>query len=356
MKAKDAATQMETPKFKKTMMKTFQFAEIHFKWNAMIRTNLLIYQKFTLGLFLNIAKGYRQDDKAVLKVSFVLSAFSLLIVYSNGYILYYIVEKYFNSNKKMLFALKEKRELLAQRQLENSSKKKKVVEHDTVDADDSVMELKPNSKISKSKDKRQVKITKKRKIHQIAPNGRKTNIVSNKNNSKSKANKAKVLKNKKNSKNTKPVTEVKPIEKKKTDKSDIFPDSLSIFNALQPYHFYSRHYYAIRYVLKPTIFSASVTILYSMPIITLMLMFAGFVIDFYLGLKNYIFKKPLNNKSIVVENGIFILVSLVFTIFVFNGDSSVNTKNLTMGYVVMGLIAAAFISLIVFKVKGKKAL
>jgi hypothetical protein len=125
LKAKDAATQMETPKLKKTIMKTFQFAELHFKWNAMIRTNLLIYQNFTLGLFLNIAKGYRQSDRALLKVSFVLSAISILVVYANGYILYYIVEKYFSKNKKMLFALKEKTELLALRQNEGGNKKKK---------------------------------------------------------------------------------------------------------------------------------------------------------------------------------------------------------------------------------------
>ena len=83
-------------------MKTFQFAEKHFKWNAMIRTNLLIYQNFTLGLFLNIAKGYKSTDKAFIKVSFVLSAISILIIYSNGYILYYIVEKIFKKNKNKL--------------------------------------------------------------------------------------------------------------------------------------------------------------------------------------------------------------------------------------------------------------
>lgn len=152
--------------------------------------------------------------------------------------------------------------------------------------------------------------------------------------------------------------EVKKVEEKKVkaDPTNIYPDSLSIFNDLEPLHFYSRHYYAIRYVLKPTLFSASVTILYSVPWVTLILMFSGFVLDFVLGLKNVIFKKKLNNKSIVMENGIFILVSIIFAVFVANGEDKANAKMANLGYIVMALIGAAFISLVVFKVKGKKAL
>jgi hypothetical protein len=142
LKAKDAAEKMETPKFKKTMMKTFQFAERHFKWNAMIRTNLLIYQNFTLGLFLNIAKGYNQNDRALLKVSFVLSMISLLIIYGNGYILYYIVEKYFKKNKKALLAYREKQNQLAINGATPGAKKKKEQIVETIDGDSSMLDLK----------------------------------------------------------------------------------------------------------------------------------------------------------------------------------------------------------------------
>ncbi len=351
MKARDAAQNMETPKLKKTIMKTFQFAEMHFKWNAMIRTNLLIYQNFTLGLFLNIAKGYRQNDKALLKVSFVLSSLSVLVIYSNGYVLYYIVEKYYKSNKKLLQSLKEKKELMAQRMAEGSSKKKnKISENDTVDMDDSVMELKGrnSSKNKKNRRNKQIKIIKKSKKLTMNNAGKKTNkVVPQKSKGKSA---------KKNGKN-KNAAEVKPIEKKKPkDPSNIYPTSLSIFNDLEPYHFYSRHYYTIRYILKPTIYSATITIFYTLPFITLFLMLSGFVIDFYLSMKNFIFKKKMNNKAIMFENGIFILVSLMWAIFVASKDAKSVHDNSLLGYIVMALLASAFITLVVFKIKGKKAL
>lgn len=192
---------METPKFKKTIMKTFQFAELHFKWNAMIRTNLLIYQNFTLGLFLNLAKGYRQSDRALLKVSFVLSVISLLAIYSNGYILYYIVEKYYKKNETMLIALKEKRELLANRQNDSGNKKKKIHERgrDTIDHDDSVMELKPRSN-QISPDKKRIQVLKKKKKNRLVK-GRKNTLLSKKKD-----------KNIKNKKDSKPQEAAKPAE------------------------------------------------------------------------------------------------------------------------------------------------
>jgi len=131
----------------------------------MIRTNLLIYQKFTVGLFLNLAKGYRQEDKALLKVSFVLSLLSLLIIYGNAYILYYIVEREYKKNKKVLMQLKDKENTLALRQSENSNKKKNKVqqEHLTADQDDSIMELKPDNSGNNFGEDRNIKILKKKK-------------------------------------------------------------------------------------------------------------------------------------------------------------------------------------------------
>jgi hypothetical protein len=210
------------------------------------------------------------------------------------------------------------------------------------------MELKP-SRNQKGKKQKQIKVFKKRnKLTKVNP-GKKTLVKQ----------KGKKLQAKKNDKRTKNANaaEIQPVEKKvKTDPTNIYPDSLSIFNDLQPYSLYTRHYYTIRYIVKPTIFSASVTIFYTTPWITLLLMLTGFIVDFTLGMKNTVFKKKLNNTSIMVENGIFILVSIMFGIFVANGESKAIGKNLTYGYIIIGLIAAAFISLIVFKVKGKKAL
>jgi hypothetical protein len=85
-------------------------------------------------------------------------------------------------------------------------------------------------------------------------------------------------------------------------------------------------------------------------------MLTGFIIDFVLGTKKYIFKKNLNNNSIMVENLIFILISLMFTVLVAGGESSKNARNDGLGFGVMGCIVLAFITLIIFKVKGKKAL
>jgi hypothetical protein len=152
------------------------------------------------------------------------------------------------------------------------------------------------------------------------------------------------------------IEQLEAEKKKLEDPSNIFPSSLSIFNDLSPYGLYSRHYYAIRYILKPTIFSASVTLLYSVPWITLLLMLTGFIIDLVLGQKGYIFKTKLNNDSIMIENGVFVLISVLFAIFVAKGEDEENAKQTGLGYGVIGLIAVAFISLIFFKVKGKKAL
>ena len=91
---KESVNKVEMSKFKRAISKTLEFAELHFRWNGLIRTNLLIYQNFTLGLFLNIRKGWDVEEKPVLKVSYILSWLSLLFVWCNGYIFYYLVEKY----------------------------------------------------------------------------------------------------------------------------------------------------------------------------------------------------------------------------------------------------------------------
>lgn len=80
-------------------MITINIAEVNFRWNAIIRMNLLIYQQFSLGLFLNLIKGFDSRQKPILKVSYLLCFVGLLILLGNGYLLYEIVEKHYRMNK-----------------------------------------------------------------------------------------------------------------------------------------------------------------------------------------------------------------------------------------------------------------
>jgi hypothetical protein len=98
---KNAEKKVERSKFKRVMMKTFEFTELHLKWNGLIRANLLIYQKYTLGVFLNIAKGWNQGAKSVLKISYILSILGLLVIWGNGYVIYFIVERYAKKFKQI---------------------------------------------------------------------------------------------------------------------------------------------------------------------------------------------------------------------------------------------------------------
>jgi hypothetical protein len=67
-----------------------------------------------------------------------------------------------------------------------------------------------------------------------------------------------------------------------------------------------------------------------------------------------LFKLKINNTAVIVENIIFLLVWLCFAVFVAkNGESS---DNKGLGWLVIALIGIALVCLIVFKVKGKKAL
>jgi len=85
-------------------------------------------------------------------------------------------------------------------------------------------------------------------------------------------------------------------------------------------------------------------------------MIIGFSSDMFLGMKNKIFKTKLHNKSLMVENAIFLLMSFLYVFFVADGESPKNINKSALGYGVIFLIAASFISLVTFKVKGKTAL
>jgi uncharacterized membrane protein len=144
--------------------------------------------------------------------------------------------------------------------------------------------------------------------------------------------------------------------RQKALEESIFPESLQIFAPLKPYTLYARHFYTIRYIVKPTIFSASVTMFYTVPWITWFLMTVSFVIDLYLGMKNVIFIKKINNQSVVAENSIFLVISVLYAIILSDRKNPDNRDQKLVGWMIIGLMIAAFISLVVFKVKGKKAL
>ena len=104
-KIKENVHNVQMSRCRLMISKTLNFAETHFRWNGLIRTNLLIYQNFTLGLFLNIAKGYNPEDKPILKISYLLSWISLLLVFANAYVFYHVVDKYTKNYKNVDIAL-----------------------------------------------------------------------------------------------------------------------------------------------------------------------------------------------------------------------------------------------------------
>jgi len=141
---------------KYTMAKTFEAAEYHFRWNGLIKGNLLVYQNFTLGIFLNIIKGWDKDSRPVIKISYIFSWLSLVLVYFNGYLFYLIVERYTSEKRKP--ALKNENEpgtrqqksltgigpVMPQKLSKNTEKnsKKKVDKLGHLDENESVIDLK----------------------------------------------------------------------------------------------------------------------------------------------------------------------------------------------------------------------
>lgn len=85
-------------------------------------------------------------------------------------------------------------------------------------------------------------------------------------------------------------------------------------------------------------------------------MLIGFSTDFYLGLKQKIFKKKVNNNSVVVENALFLIVTILYAVILSGGESNSNKNKIEIGWAIIGMMIFALISLIYFKVKGKKAL
>ena len=67
-----------------------------------------------------------------------------------------------------------------------------------------------------------------------------------------------------------------------------------------------------------------------------------------------IYKSALNNKSIVVENTIFILVAVFFGIIL--AANGTEKDNIGVGWAVIACIAILFVNLVFFKIKGKKTL
>lgn len=149
---------------------------------------------------------------------------------------------------------------------------------------------------------------------------------------------------------------VKGINKNRIKRTEIFPDSLDIFRPLKMNNFYSRHFYTFKYILKPALYSASVTIFYDLPWITLSLLFLGFSIDFYLGWKKVIFKEVVNNRSIVVENLLFLIISVLYMRVLISTDDIEKKLMKEVGWSVAIIIFLAFICLVYFKCKGQKAL
>lgn len=93
---------------------------------------------------------------------------------------------------------------------------------------------------------------------------------------------------------------------------EIFPESLVIFRSLKLNSFYSRHFYVFKYIAKPFLSSACVTIFYSYPWVSLVVLTATYIVDLIFGWKQKIFKTKINNASLIMENAIFLVVSIMY--------------------------------------------
>ena len=88
------------------------------------------------------------------------------------------------------------------------------------------------------------------------------------------------------------------LQAKEALKADlVFPETLEVFEPLNQKYFYSRHYYLFRYIINPTIFSASVCIFYNIPWIPLILMLAAICNDFVFATRKMLFTSDIDNKA-----------------------------------------------------------
>lgn len=85
-------------------------------------------------------------------------------------------------------------------------------------------------------------------------------------------------------------------------------------------------------------------------------MFIGFTVDFMLAWRGKIFKTGINNSSIVIETSLFMALMGLFAVYLSRKDDDKNKNDSLLGYGSIVLIVLAFLSIIIFKIKGKKAL
>jgi len=134
----------------------------------------------------------------------------------------------------------------------------------------------------------------------------------------------------------------------------VFPETLSVFEPLNTKYFYPRHYYLFRYIINPTIFSASVCIFYNVPWIPFLLILGSICIDFTFAWRKLLFTLDIDNKALVVENALFFIVSLFFGIFLVMNQNSV--ENSFLGWMTIIVVIIALLSTVFFKIKGRRVL
>lgn len=127
-----------------------------------------------------------------------------------------------------------------------------------------------------------------------------------------------------------------------------------MFEALKSDHFYARHYYLFRYIINPTVFSACVCIFYEIPWIPLLVMLTVICHDLVQAWRKVLLKLDLDNQALVVENCLFLLVSVLFAVFLGMGDASRNKHFL--GILGIILVVTALASVVFYKIKGKRVL
>lgn len=249
------------------------------------------------------------------------------------------------------------------REKKSEKREKKKLEKTHTDGNESVIDLKSDAKESQAesrKAKNEFSIPQKRipSLKNTVRGSKLKNPVSS--NPGMKSNKEDVLMKPDSLENTSKTSEstqnpkTKSTQSKEPLKVTVFPATLSVFEPLNPSQFYSRHYYLFRYIINPSIYSASVCIFYSIPWIPLVIITIGICFDILQAARKRLFKKDIDNTAIMVENCLFLLVSIFFAIFFVLGENSGDQT--IMGWLCIIVVVLALTSVVFFKFKGREVL
>lgn len=95
---------------------------------------------------------------------------------------------------------------------------------------------------------------------------------------------------------------------------------------------------------------------YSQPWVSLIVLTATYVVDLIFGWRQKIFKTRINNASLVMENSLFLVVSVMYGRILL-ASSDYDRKVMSgVGWIILTQILLGFILLLVFKIMGQNSL